>query len=92
VRRLPPGSLERLIGWTTGALIFDNISLRRAATDIEHQYGVRIDITDSLLAKRPVTARFHGEPAAQVLDAIALALGAHSTASGTTFTLSPGRR
>ena len=65
---------------------------RDAATEIERRYAVRVLIADSTLARRAVAARFHGEPVAQVLDAISLALGAHYDVTGSTYTLRSGRR
>jgi len=91
VVRLPASAMERLLGWTSDAIIFDNAPLSDAAAEIEHRYGVQVRIADSTLARRPVVARFHGEPVGQVLDAIALALGAHYDVAGTTYTLRPGR-
>jgi transmembrane sensor len=90
--KLPPAAVERLFGWTTGALIFDNARLSAAASEIEHHYGVHVVVADSALARRPVVARFHGEPIRQVLDAIAVAVGAHYDIAGTTYTLRPGRK
>jgi transmembrane sensor len=90
--KLPASSVDRLTGWTTGALVFENVRLADAAQDIEHRYGVRVIIADSALARRPVVARFHGEPVAQVLDAVTLALGTHYDVEGSTYTLRSGRR
>jgi ferric-dicitrate binding protein FerR (iron transport regulator) len=92
VAKLPASFVEQLTGWTTGALVFDNVRLSDAAAEIERRYGVHVIIADSSLAKRPVAARFHGEPIAQVLDAISLALGAHYDAVGSSYTLRSGRR
>lgn len=92
VAKLPAGSLDRFIGWTTGALVFDNTSLAGAAQEIERRFGVHVVVADAALARRPVVARFHGEPVGQVLDAIALALGAHYDVQGSTYTMRPGRR
>ena len=91
IAKLPASSLDRLTGWTTGALVFDNVRLADAASEIEHRYAVRVIIADSTLARRAVAARFHGEPVAQVLDAISLALGAHYDVTGSTYTLRSGR-
>lgn len=92
ILRLPPAAVERLLGWTTGAMIFDNSRLSAAAVEIEHRYAVRVIVSDSALARRPVVARFHGEPVNQVIDAITLALGAHFDVEGTTYILRPGRK
>jgi transmembrane sensor len=85
-------SLDKYIGWTTGTLVFESVSLAAAARQIQHWYGVKVAIPDSALAQRPVTARFRGESVTQVLDALAAALGAQVRNSAGTFTLSPARR
>ena len=92
IGKLPPSAVERLLGWTTGAMVFDNVQLSAAAAEIERRYGVSVVVADSALARRPVVARFHGEAVRQVLDALALALGAHYDVAGTTYTLRPGRQ
>jgi transmembrane sensor len=81
-------SIDRYIGWTTGSLVFDNTTLRDAAAELEHRYGVRIDV-DPRLATRSVTARFHGESVDQVLDAITVALGARYERDDSTYSIRP---
>jgi RNA polymerase sigma factor (sigma-70 family) len=90
--KLPPSAVERLFDWTTGALILDGTRLSAAADEIEHYYGVHVDIADSALAARPVSGRFHGEPVRQVLDAIVRSLGAHYDGAGDTYTVRPGKK
>jgi len=85
-------SLDRYLAWTTGALVLDGVTLRRAVGELERWYDVDITISDSTLAARPVTARFHGESVQQALDAISLALGAHIERRGAVFVISPGQK
>ena len=85
-------SLDKYIGWTTGTLVLDGVSLAAAARQVEHWYGVRVVIPDSALAQRPVTARFRNESVTQVMDALAAALGARARDSAGVFTLSLVRR
>ena len=92
IAKLPAAAVERLLGWTAGAMVFDNVPLSDAAAEIQRRYGVRSVVADSGLARRSVAGRFHGEPVGQVLDAIALALAAHYDVAGTTYTLRPGRQ
>ena len=84
-------STGRSIAWTTGDLVFENVSLRDAALELERTYGARVSV-DSSLAARPVAAHFHGEPIDQVLDAISVALGARYQSNGSTYSILPRTR
>jgi transmembrane sensor len=64
------------LAWTRGQLVFDNVPLSRVRADLRRWYGVDLQIADSSLAGRHLTASFAGEPVERVLDVIALALGA----------------
>ena len=64
------------LAWTTGRLVFRDASLARVAGEIHRWYGVTLQIADSSLLKRHVTASFAGEPIEQVLKIVALTLGA----------------
>jgi transmembrane sensor len=64
------------LAWTRGRLVFDNAPLSRVRADVRRWYGVELQIADSALAGRHLTTSFAGEPVEQVLDVIALALGA----------------
>ena len=90
-RKMDVVSTDRHVGWTTGSLVLDNVTLRAAAAELERWYGVRI-VVDSSLAARPVAARFHGETIGQALDAITLALGARYEHSDSTYTIRPRAR
>jgi transmembrane sensor len=64
------------LAWTHGSLVFRDTPLREVAEDLRRWYGVRLDIRDSALARRPLSASFHGDSVDRVLNVIGLALGA----------------
>jgi transmembrane sensor len=64
------------LAWTRGRLVFDNAPLSRVRTDVRRWYGLDLQVADSALAGRHLTTSFAGESVEQVLDVIALALGA----------------
>src|SRR5205085_1322870 len=81
-------SADIVVGWMAGTLVFDNVTLRQAAADLERRFGAHV-VVDPILARRTVVARFHGESLEQVLDALGLAVGARYDHTGSTYTLTP---
>jgi transmembrane sensor len=79
----PAAATDADLAWTRGQLLFDNASLARVRADIRRWYGVELKV-DSTLANRHLTASFAGEPVSQVLDVIALTLGAKIERRGDT--------
>lgn len=74
--------------WTTGKLVFRDASLTRVAGELTRWYGVRLEIADSALRHRTVTATFEDrQPVDEVLNVLALALGAHAERQGQTATI-----
>ncbi len=74
--------VERWLEWTRGGLVFDGITLGQAATEIGRRFDVRIDVADSALAVKRVSARFRDEPLPRVLDGVSAALGMRWTRDG----------
>jgi transmembrane sensor len=72
----------RYLSWTTGTLALDDVPLRDAIPVLQRWFDVDIRLADSSLANRRVTASFRDEPVSQVLDALAVALGARYERSG----------
>jgi transmembrane sensor len=68
--------------WTNGRLVFHEASLARVAGEIHRWYGVTVQIADSSLAGRHVTASFNGESVDQVLKIVGLTLGARIDRQG----------
>jgi transmembrane sensor len=64
------------VAWTRGLLVFRDTPLEAVRADLRRWYGVDLQIADSSLAGRRLTATFADEPIDRVLQVIALALGA----------------
>jgi transmembrane sensor len=67
---------QRYLSWTTGTLTLDDIPLREAVPILERWFDIELRLADSTLADRRVTAVYRDQPLSQVLDALAIALGA----------------
>jgi transmembrane sensor len=74
--------VERWLEWTRGGLVLDGITLGQAATEIGRRFDVRIDVADSALAVKRVSARFRDESLPRVLDGVSAALGMRWTRDG----------
>jgi transmembrane sensor len=74
--------------WLTGTLAFADAPANEAIAVIGRWYGVQIAV-DPTLASRRLTARFVSQPLPQLLDALALALGAKVERRGMQITLTP---
>jgi transmembrane sensor len=72
------------IAWTSGRLVFDNAPVSQVRADVRRWYGIELQLGDSTLAGRHLTASFSGEPVDQVLRVIGLALGARIERRGDT--------
>ena len=75
------------IAWTMGRLVFRDASLARVAGEIRRWYGVTLHVADSSLLNRHVTASFSGESIDQVLNIVALSLGARVDRQGDSATV-----
>jgi len=78
------------LAWTLGRLVFRNAPVAELAADLRRWYGVELRVSDSSLLRRHFTGSFAKEPATQVVDVIALALGAHVERRGDTAFVRPG--
>jgi transmembrane sensor len=75
--------------WTQGKLVFREAPIGRVRTDLRRWFGMELVVTDSTLAGRHLTAAFARDSREQVLEVIALALGATFEVKGDTVTLRP---
>jgi len=77
------------LAWTTGRLVFRDAPIGELVADLRRWYGVELRVSpkDSALLKRHFTGSFASESSSQVLDVIALALGARLERQGDTATL-----
>jgi transmembrane sensor len=79
------------MSWTRGELAYRDAPLAEVQADLRRWYGIELQVRDSVLARRTLTASFRGDSSAQVLELIALALGADAVQRGDTIVLqSPG--
>ena len=81
-----------VLAWTLGKVRFDNAPLSRVRTELKRWYGVELDVSDSSLASRHVTASFGTEPAGKVVSIIALTVGATVEQHGDTMVLKATHR
>jgi transmembrane sensor len=75
------------LAWTQGRVRFDNASVSHVRTELRRWYGIELDVSDTALANRHVTASFGAEPVGQVVHIIALTLGASVDQHGDTMVL-----
>ena len=80
---------EEDAAWTRGRIVFREAPVSRVRSELRRWYGVELVLSDSTLASRHLTAAFTKETRQQVLDVIALALGATYDVRGDTVTLRP---
>jgi transmembrane sensor len=80
---------EEDAAWTRGRIVFREAPVSRVRSELRRWYGVEFLLTDSTLASRHLTAAFTKETRQQVLDVIALALGASYDVRGDTVILRP---
>lgn len=77
------------VAWTRGLLSYRDATLSEVRADLQRWYGIELRVPDSVLASRTLTASFRGDSAAQVIQVIALALGAEAVQRGDTVVLQP---
>jgi len=80
--------IEADLAWTRGRLVFADAPLARVAEELRRWYDIELHIADPEFTGRHITATFTGEPVQQVLDVIALALGARIEMRGDTAVVS----
>lgn len=77
------------VAWTRGQLAYRDASLAEVQADLARWYGITLQVPDSALARRTLTATFRGDSAEQVVQLVALALGADVVHRGDTIILQP---
>jgi transmembrane sensor len=81
------GVTEDETAWTRGRLVYRAAPLDVVRADLRRWYGVELQVADSALAGRRLTATFEGDSLGTVLDIIATALGARVERAGNIATL-----
>lgn len=85
--RIP--SIDSLLDWVGNFLAFQATPLAQAALEIEREYGVRVDITDTALAERTVTGWFADKALDEVLRIVCAVVAAQCKTDGGVVTISP---
>jgi len=75
------------VAWTHGELVYRDAPLREVRADFRRWFGVELDVADSSLASRTLTASLRADSEAQALQIIAIALGADAVQRGDTVVL-----
>jgi transmembrane sensor len=68
--------IERLLEWMGASFVFQDTPVRRAIAEIEHRYGVRVELASSDLEHLTVSGTFTGQPVREVVDVLCAVLGA----------------
>lgn len=79
----------RLASWIGNFLAFQDTPLSQAAKELERAYDLRIEIRDSSLARRTVTAWFTDWEAHEVIEVICVVANARCDTSGATVRMEP---
>jgi len=71
-RRLSSSDKETLLGFANGSLVFDEEPLSRVALELSRWFNVDIQILDSTLARRRVSATYSAATLDDILNALAV--------------------
>jgi len=77
------------LAWTSGRLAFHNASLRDVADELGRWYDIDVQLPDSAIGTRRITATFTNESLPIVLERIALSLDVRVEQHGRTVILRP---
>lgn len=75
-------AVTQQLAWIDGRLVFSSVSLRDVIPQLERWYGITVEVTDSALLERPVTAAVSSETVSKALELVALAVDGRFTISG----------
>ncbi|MDQ2666559.1 MAG: FecR domain-containing protein [Gemmatimonadota bacterium] len=76
--------------WTRGTLVYASTPLAIVRDDLKRWYGLDLQLADSTIAARRLTATFEHQDADQLLRTLGLALGMRVQRTGAVVTLRPG--
>jgi transmembrane sensor len=76
--------------WIGGVLVYDGTPLSTVRDDLQRWYGLDLQLDDSTIAARRLTATFERQDADQLLHTLGLALGMSVQRTGAVVTLRPG--
>jgi transmembrane sensor len=74
-----PADVWDILDWSGGLLIFQSTPLAEVMAEVSAQFGVEVNLSDSALATRTVTAWFDSEPLEEVVHTVCQVVGASCT-------------
>lgn len=77
---------EQVLAWREGKLVFRDRPLPQVLAELQRAFAISIQ-ADNRLMRHKITAQFAQEPAAEVIEAIALAIHARAEATATGYWL-----
>ena len=82
-------NIQPYFAWTQGSLAFDGTRLADVVPALERWYDITIQLSDSSLAERRLTATFRRESLSQVLELLALSLDVRVRHDGRSVLVAP---
>jgi transmembrane sensor len=82
-------NIQPYFAWTQGSLAFDGTRLAEVVPALERWYDITIQLSDSALAERRLTATFRRESLSQVLELLALSLDVRVQHDGRSVLVAP---
>ena len=79
-----------MVSWLRRFIVFQDTPLREAAVELEHEYGVRIEVTDSALAQQTLTGWYADKELDDVLTLVCGVLQARCTVQDSVVTIDRG--
>lgn len=83
------GKVQPMVEWVGELLVFQSTPLHEVAREIEARYGMRVDLPDSTLANRTVTAWFTDQSAEEVLTVVCRVVDAHCSIRDSIASIEP---
>jgi transmembrane sensor len=86
--------MRQYLAWTHDRTFFDNTPLREVAAELSRRYNIDVTVSDTSIARLPITGNFSTEPADDIVNAVALSLDVQvkRTPNGFVFFPSPDSR
>ena len=80
---------DSLLGWMGGFLVFQDTPLSTVAREVGQRYGIRVELPDSSIADRTVTAWFTTQSAEDVLTTVCRVVDARCAIRGKRASIEP---
>ena len=74
-----PADVWDLLDWSGGLLIFQRTPLARVMEEVSAHFGIAVNLHDSIVAERTVTAWFEEETVEEVVGTVCQVVGAVCT-------------